>query len=333
MKKLITGFCLLVLTAGLIGCTTAKVDNENSKDSKSSEEKVTIGITQIVEHPALDSAREGFIKALSEKGFVEGENLVLDYKNAQGDINTAQTIANGFVSDKVDMIFAVATPTAQAAYNSTKDIPILITAVTDPVSSGLAKSMDKSETNVTGTSDMAPIDPQFRLIQQLVPSAKKIGVIYNTGEANSEIQVKFAEEKAKELGLELVKKGVTTTNEVAQALEALVSQIDVLYTPTDNMIASSMSLIAAKTAEKNIPIIGAESAHVEQGALATEGIDYFELGYQTGMMAVEVLQGKAPTDLPLATLKNTELIINTKVADTLGIEVPAELKESATIQE
>lgn len=319
MKKIACILLLIMMVGVFAGCTAKS-------------EGVTVGITQIVEHPALDGAREGFIEALNEKGFVEGEGLTIDYKNAQGDMATAQTIANGFVSSKVDMIFAIATPTAQAAYNATKDIPILITAVTDPVSSGLANSMEKSETNVTGTSDMAPIGKQFDLLKQLVPDAKKVGIVYNTGEANSGIQVEIAKKEADRLGLEIIEKGVTNINEVDQALGALLNEMDVLYVPTDNMIASSMALISAKTIEAGIPVIGSEGAHVEQGALATEGIDYFQLGYQTGLMAVDVMEGKKPEEISLATLENTELIINQKTAEVLGITIPDDLKEKATMK-
>ncbi|WP_105619948.1 ABC transporter substrate-binding protein [Vallitalea okinawensis] len=315
-KKISLLLSLILIVSTIVGCTSGN-------------DTYTIGVTQIVEHPALDSSREGFMQALADNGYVEGENIVVDYKNAQGDINTANTIANGFVSDSVDMIFAIATPTAQAAYNATKDIPILITAVTDPVTAGLAQSMEQSGTNVTGTSDMTPIDKQFELLVQLVPEAKKVGIVYNTGESNSEIQVAMAEEEASKLGLELVKKGVTDVNEVAQALESFVNDIDVLYVPTDNMIVSAMPLITARTLEASVPVIGSEEGQVEQGAIATEGINYYELGYQTGVMAVKVIKGEEPGNISLETLENTELVINKTSVDQLGMTIPAELVQDA----
>lgn len=315
-KKISLLLCLILILSTIVGCTS---DNDT----------YTIGVTQIVEHPALDSSREGFMQALADSGYVEGENIVVDYKNAQGDINTANTIADGFVSDGVDMIFAIATPTAQAAYNATKDIPILITAVTDPVTAGLVQSMDQSGTNVTGTSDMTPIDKQFELLAQLVPEAKKVGIVYNTGESNSEIQVAMAEEEASKLGLEIVKKGVTDVNEVAQALDSFVNDIDVLYVPTDNMIVSAMPLITAKTLEAGVPVIGSEEGQVEQGAMATEGINYYELGYQTGVMAIKVIEGEEPGNIGLETLENTELVINKTSADQLGMTIPEDLAQDA----
>lgn len=327
-------FVVLLLIISLFsGCSKSEVpaNNQDSETTISTNSIAEIGITQIVEHPALDSARQGFIDALASKGLKEGENLKIDFQNAQGDIPTAQTIAQNFANSKKDIIFAIATPTAQAAFNVTKDIPILITAVTDPVDAGLAKSLEKSETNVTGTSDAAPMEKQFELLKKLIPNAKKLGILYNTSERNSEIQVEMAKKLAGDYGLEIVSSGITSTNEVPQILDSLKSKIDVLYTPTDNLVASSMALISQKCMENNIPIIGSEKAHVEGGALATEGIDYYKLGFQTGLMAVEVLNGSKPENMPLETLKDTTLTINSDTASKLNIAIPEEIMGRAEI--
>lgn len=327
-------FVVFLLIISLFsGCNKAEVpaNNQDSEATISTNSTVEIGITQIAEHPALDSARQGFIDALASKGLKEGENLKIDFQNAQGDIPTAQTIAENFANSKKDMIFAIATPTAQAAFNATKDIPILITAVTDPVDAGLAKSLEKSETNVTGTSDAAPMDKQFELLKKLIPDAKKLGILYNTSERNSEVQVDMAKKLAGEYGLEIVSSGITSTNEVPQVLDSLKSKIDVLYIPTDNLVASSMALISQKCMESNMPIIGSEKAHVEGGALATEGIDYYKLGFQTGLMAVEVLNGSKPENMPLETLKDTTLTINSDTASKLNITIPEEIMGRAEI--
>ncbi len=313
----------IFITTFLIGCA----DSETSQKK----EIIKIGIAQIVEHPALDASRKGFIDALASKGFKDKENIEIDFQNAQGDIPTAQTIAQNFVSQKKNMILAIATPTAQAAFNATKDIPILITAVTDPAEAGLVKSLEKGDTNVTGTSDMTPIKEQFMLIKKLIPSAKKVGILYNTSETNSEIQVNKAREIAKDFDLEIMTTGVTNVNEIDQGLNDLLERVDVLYVPTDNLMASAMALVSKKSTEKNIPIIGAEKAHVDLGALATEGIDYYKLGFQTGIMAVEVLNGKDPKDMPIETLKDTELIINMQALNKLNISIPEDLKEKATL--
>lgn len=327
-KKLLS--CLLgglVLgTAILTGCSSA-----TSSSTSNSKKVLNIGISQLVEHPALDSARKGFVDALASKGFKDGEKVKIDFQNAQGDIPTAQTIASNFVSNKKDLILAIATPAAQAAYNSTKEIPILMTAVTDPVKSGLVKSVNKPDTNVTGTSDALPLDKQFELIKKIVPNCKKIGILYNTSEANSEIQVKAAKEQAAKMNLEVIATGVTSSNDIPQGLNDLISKVDVLYTPTDNLVASSMSLISSKCLEKKIPVIGAEKAHVDSGALATEGIDYYKLGFQTGLMAADILDGKKPQDMPVQTLKETKLIINEDTAKKLNIAIPDDLKAKAEI--
>lgn len=313
---------IILLVVSLVGCKSV----DTSKD-----DKIEIGITQITEHPALDLAREGFIKALKDNGFEDGNNIEIDFQSAQGDIPTSQTIAQNFVSQNKDIIFAISTPSAQSAFNSTKEIPILITAVTDPVEAGIVKSIEKTQTNVTGTSDITPVSKQFELIKMLVPNAKKVGVIYNTSEINSKIQVDMAKEEAKKVGFDIEEVGVSSVNEVAQAMDKLIQSVDVVYTPADNIVASSMSLIANKCNEKNIPIIGAEESHVKLGALATEGIDYKQLGYETGLMAVEVLNGKKPQDMSIEHIKKTTLVINEEVAEKLNIQIPNDLKSKAQL--
>ena len=314
----------LILILSLLGGCSKGVNN-----GQTSSKKVKIGISQIAEHPALDLSQKGFIEGLKSKGLKEGENFEIEVQNAQGDIANAQLIANNFVSQKKDMIFAIATPAAQAAYNATKDIPILITAVTDPVKAGIVKSMDKSETNVTGTSDAIPMDKQLALAKEILPKAKKVGVLYNTGEINSEIQLSKLKELSSKFDLEVLSVGVNNVNDVAQALDSILSKIDLLYVLTDNLAASSMPLIASKSIEKKIPVIGSEEAHVKAGALVTDGIDYFKLGFQTGQMAYEIIQGKEAKSMPIETLKETKIVINLNTAKKLGIEVPDTIVKKA----
>lgn len=327
VKKFLSLFSLLIAVSVLGGCSSAAT----SKSSNSLKDKkvIKIGITQVVEHPALDSSRKGFIDALKSKGFEDNKNIKIDFQNAQGDIPTTQTIAKKFVSDKDDLILAISTPSAQAAYNSTKEIPILITAVTDPVTSGLAKSLENSGTNVTGTSDKVPIDKQLTLIKDLLPNSKKIGILYNTSEANSEVQVKAAKEAASKFGFEIVTSGITSVNEIPQALSSLKGKIDVLFTPTDNIVASSMPLIVEQCYRNNIPIIGSEDSQVKNGALATTGIDYYKLGFQTGLMAGDIINGKKPSDLPISLLSDMQLVINTDAASKLHITIPKDLDSKA----
>lgn len=324
---------LSILMAGILtvsilsGCSKAKV--ETSNNSEGSNKVVKIGISQIIEHPALDSSRQGFIDALKSKGFEDGKNIDIDFQNAQGDMPTTQTIAQNFVSQKMDLILAVGTPSAQAAFNTTKDIPILITAVTDPVVAGLAKSLDKPETNVTGTSDDLPIGKQFELLKTLLPESKKVGILYNTSEKNSEIQVENAKAAAPDFGLEIISAGITNVNEIPQSLDSLLSQVDVIYVPTDNMVVAAIPLITSQAYEKNIPVIGSERGQVEGGALATNGIDYYKLGFQTGLVAAQVIDGKAPKDIAITKLEELQMVINTDAAKKLNINIPEDIASKA----
>ena len=291
----------------------------------------TIGVLQYMEHGALDAAYEGFIAGLAEEGYIEGENIKIDLKNAQGDLTTAQTIANQYVSDDVDMMFAIATQAVQSAYNATKDIPILMTAVTDPVKAGVVKDWNQSGTNVTGTSDLTPVAKQMELITELVPEAKTVGVIYTTSEVNSEVQVKMAEEAASNLGLQVIRVGVTTVNDIPQAVASVIDKVDAMYAPTDNLIASSMPVLWNACLDKKVPIVAGVDTMVIDGGIATEGIDYYQLGYETGLMAAQVLEGKDPSTMPINTLQNTTLIVNQKNAEAIGLSIPDSILKGAEI--
>jgi putative tryptophan/tyrosine transport system substrate-binding protein len=304
---------LMLGAAVFTGCS--KVSQANvSKD------KVKIGISQIVEFAALDDNRNGFIKALEDNGYKEGANLEIDYQNAQGDMATVQTISKQFASQNKDLIFAIATPSAQGAYNATKKIPVMISAVTDPVAAGIVKALEKPETNVSGTSDYLPADKQLDLIKMFVPKTKRIGVLYNTSEINSEVQVNQLKEYAQKNNYEVIAVGITSTNEVTQAISSLIGKIDILYVPTDNLVVSAMPIIVQKTIEKKIPVIASESGSVEVGALATQGIDYYKLGYKTGEMAVKVLKGEDVSKMPISRADETKIIVNEDSLKALSIE-------------
>lgn len=287
------------------------------------EEVTTIGVLQFIEHPALDAAKEGFVEAL-EASDVKGDVVFLE-KNAQGDMATAQMIAASFESKGVDLIYAIATPAAQAAYNATDTIPILISAVTDPQAAGLVTSNERPETNVTGTSDAAPLKEQLALLETLVPTAKRIGFLYNTGEQNATVQL---EQLKAATALEVVPMGVTSLTELEQGLEQLLTKVDVLYTPADNLVASGIHLIADRALKQGVPILGAEPAHVEAGALATVGVDYRALGRQTGAMALRILDGTPVATTPVETADAPQTVINLDTAEALGITVPDALSES-----
>ncbi|ARC86508.1 ABC transporter substrate binding family protein [Clostridium argentinense CDC 2741] len=311
-----------LILAGTIGVSllTGCSKDNNDKLSDSSKDIKTIGITQLVEHPSLDKARDGFIKALEDKGYKDGENIKIDYQNAQNDMPTTQMIANKFVSDKKDLIYSISTPSAQAAYNATKDIPILITAVTDPVAAGLVKSIDKPEGNVSGTSDYISIDKNLELIKMFIPDAKTIGVLYNTSEVNSKIQVDTLKEYASKNNYKVVEKGVSSSMEISQAMSSLVGKIDVLYVPTDNLIVSSMPIVSKIATNNKVPIISSEDGSVKSGALACQGIDYEKLGYKTGELAIKVLNGEEISNIPVTMLDETQIIVNEDTLKSLSLK-------------
>lgn len=295
--------------------------------------KYKIGISQIAEHPALDLSRKGFIEGLNSKGLVNGENIDIEIQNAQGDIATSQMIAQSFGSLKKDLIFAIGTHSAQTVYNNTKTTPIIVTAITDIVSSGIVKSKEDMNNNVAGTSDMVPISKQLKLLKTLIPKAKKLGVIYNTSELNSEVQISNMKDIAQKYDLEIVSVGINNTNELSQTLDSIVNTVDALYIPTDNLVASSMPLIYSKFSSKNKPIFGTEEAHVKSGALATDGISYYNLGFQSGVMAAEVLEGKDIKTIKVEELKDTQIVINEQVYKKLNIDIPKDILDKAVIVE
>ena len=307
MKKLLTILGLM------LGLTTLSV---------AAEKEIKVGITQIVEHPSLDAARKGVEKALKEKG----KNIKIEYQSAQGDFGTAQLIAKSYASSKKDVIIAISTPSAQAALNATKTIPIVYTAVTDGASAGLKGN------NITGTSDMSPLDKQAELIKTLLPNAKKVGFLYNPSEQNSLLLLEKFKGIAKAKGLTVVEKGVSSVNDINLAIDSLLGQIDVLYIPTDNLVYSSASLVIQKANKKNVPVIASTNDIVEKGALATESIDYEKLGYQTGERVIDVLNGKAPKDIPVETLKQTTLVINQKIAKKYNISLDNPKLKNAVIK-
>ncbi|MGM0410727.1 MAG: ABC transporter substrate-binding protein [Bacillota bacterium] len=297
--------------------------------NSNAEEKLKIGISQIVEHKALDSAREGFIAAFEEKGLIEKENIEFIKENAQGEFSTAQSIAKKFKNEKVDMVLAIATPTAQAAANEIDDIPVMITAVTDPESAGLVDSMEKPGGNVTGTSDLNPVEEQFELITKIMPDVNSVGVLYNSGEVNSEVQVEIAKDVAKELDIELKEGTVSNSSEVQLAASSLVDKVDAIYIPTDNVIASALPSVLKVTDEKGIPVFASEGAMVEEGAVATKGINYYELGKKTGNMAIKVLNGEDTAEMEVETSEDLDLIINESASKKLDLKIPEELLKNA----
>lgn len=296
--------------------------------AKEEEKSYRIGISQFAEHGSLDNCRDGFLAGLAEEGIVEGENLTVEYKNAAADMGTASQIANSFVSGKMDLICAIATPSAQASYNAAMDagIPVVFTAVTDPVEAELSAQDGTPVGEVTGTSDKLPVEAQLQMIRDILPDAKTIGIIYTTSEANSVAAIKEYEEKVGDYGFELVTKGVTAISEVGLAAEDLLTKVDCISNLTDNTVVSALATVLDKANEAKIPVFGSEIEQVKIGCLAAEGIDYVELGKTTGRMAAKVLKGEAKaSELSFKQISEAGLYINTKAAENLGITIDSEL--------
>jgi len=293
------------------------------------EEKIPkIGIIQYMEHVALDSAREGFITALKDNGYVEGKNITFDIQNAQGDQTNLSTISDRFVSNKVDLVLAIATPAAQSIAGKTSEIPILGTAITDYVTARLAQSNEAPSLNVSGTTDMNPIKEQIELLVKLVPDAKTVGVIYTSSEDNSIVQAEIAREHIEAMGLNYVEVTVSNSNDVQQATQSIVEKCDAIYIPTDNTLATAMPTVYGVTSKSKTPVICGESALVENGGLATIGINYYDLGYQTGLMALKILKGEAkPATMPIEKPDKYDFAINGTVAEEIGIKIPDDLLE------
>lgn len=320
---LMAAVCTTVIAAGCAG---------SSGSSGSGENGYTIGISQFAEHGSLDNCREGFLQGLAGEGIVEGENLTVEYQNAAADMGTAGQISDAFVSDKVDLICAIATPTAQSAFNAAMDtdIPVVYTAVTDPVAAELADEDGNPTGNITGTSDELPIKEQLEMIRQMLPDAKKVGILYTTSEANSLSALETYKELAGDYGFEIVESGISTTADISLAADDLLSQVDCITNLTDNTVVASLPTILDKANEKGVPVFGSEIEQVRIGCLAAEGLDYIALGEQTGQMAAKILKGEAEaSEMPYETITEPGFYVNMKVAENLGITVPEELADSA----
>jgi putative ABC transport system substrate-binding protein len=310
----------LVLTM-LAGCSTKKEEGQ-----------YTVGIGQFAEHASLDNCREGFIAGLAEAGYVEGENLEVLTENAQADGGTANQIATNFVSKKVDLICAIATPMAQSAFGAAKntDIPVIFTAVTDPVLAELANADKTPSGNATGTSDKLPVEKQLEMIRTILPDAKTIGILYSTSEVNSVSAIEEYKAVAADYGFEIVESGISTTADIPLAADNLLEKVDCLNNLTDNTVVSSLPIILDKAAKKNIPVFGSEVEQVKIGCLATVGLDYYDLGVQTGKMAAQVLSGeKKASEINFEIIEEASFYGNTAVATNLGVTIPDELVSTA----
>lgn len=330
MKKSIKTLLLAALAAAALSGCSSKAAPEKSSSNDST--AYTVGIGQFAEHGSLDNCREGFLQGLSEEGIVEGKNLTVLYENAQADGGTASQIINNFLSKKADLICGIATPMAQAAYSGAKktNVPVIFTAVTDPVAAALAKEDGTPVGEITGTSDKLPVEKQLEMIRKILPDAKTIGILYSTSEVNSEAAIKEYKAAAASYGFEIVEGAVSATADIPLATDSILEKVDCLNNLTDNTVVSSLPLILDKAGKKNIPVFGSEVEQVKIGCLASMGLDYVDLGKQTGIMAAKVLKGEAKaSDMNFEVIKEAAFYGNAKVAENLGISLPSELTGSA----
>lgn len=320
--KLLLTIIVLVLFVVFSGFYMSRQQNQQLKAEKE-DEALYVGLVQYADHPSLDAISKGIIDTLVENNYIDGENITLDFQNGQGDEGNLNTIANRFVSNDADLMIAIATPAALSLANASSDIPILLGAITDPENVGLIEENEAPGGNITGVSDMTPIDQQLELVTELQPDVEKLGILYSSSEDNSILQGDMAEKLAKEHDLETVTRTVSSTNEVAQVTQQLVTEVDAIWIPNDNMVASAFPSVLEVTNEEQIPVYPAVDTMVAEGGLATLGLNQYQIGVETGEMAVEVLDGDIePATEPIHFANKTDLVINFEVAEALGIEIP-----------
>ncbi|WP_312353906.1 ABC transporter substrate-binding protein [Aminipila sp.] len=326
-KRTLSVLLVMLLTAAalLTGCGNDSKSNEGTKTGLP-----TIGIVQIVEHPSLDTIRENILKQLEEKGFVDGKTVKIDYKNAQNDTNNLKTICQAFSSNNYDLIIAIATPSAQAALGETTSIPIVFSAVTDPVGAGLVDSMENPGGNITGTSDTVSAKKIMDLALQMTPDIKTLGAIYSTGEPNSVSVMKELKEYAETKGIKIVEATIMNSSEIQQAAQSLVGKVDAVFSPIDNTVATAMPTIVDVLNKAKLPYYVAADSMVADGGLATDGVNYVALGKATGTMAAKVLNGADTATIPVQVMSDTQIYINKKTAEEIGLKIPAEILEKAT---
>ncbi|HHX87496.1 MAG TPA: ABC transporter substrate-binding protein [Firmicutes bacterium] len=333
MKKRLTVVISVCLLVGLLVLFTGCVSGENNRTADGEQNQVkTIGIVQIVEHPSLNTIRECFVQQLEELGFIDGQNIRIDYQNAQNDQTNLKTICQKFAHNHYDLILAIATPSAQAAIGETRDIPVVFSACTDPLGSGLVSDMNQPGQNVTGTSDAVSAEAIMSLAMQITPHIKTIGALYNSSETNSISVINNLKEYAANNGLTVVEATVTNSSEVQQATQSLAGKVDAIFSPIDNTVASAMPVAAQVARKARLPVyVGADSM-VKDGGLATCGINYKMLGQETANMAAEILHGKPAGEIPVKVIKDYYIYVNQDTARSIGVTIPEQvLAEAAEV--
>jgi putative ABC transport system substrate-binding protein len=302
------GVSALALALGLIGPAAAA--------------DVTVAVTAIVEHPALDAVRRGVADELIHEGYQIGDNLDFEFESAQGNPATAAQIAQKFVGEAPDVIVPISTPSAQAVAAATKDIPIVFSAVTDPLGAKLVASMDKPGGNVTGMTDLSPIGAHLDLVKEITPDVAKLGVIYNPGEANSVTLLDLLKQEAPARGIELVEAAAPRSSDVQAAAQSLVGKVDAIYVPTDNTVVTALEAIVGVGVDNQLPVYAGDTDSVPRGAMAALGFNYYDVGLQTGKIVARVLAGENPGDIPVESIQTTELHVNPGAAESMGVTIP-----------
>lgn len=331
-KKFVKGIAAAAIAAMSMGMLAGC---GGGSDTQQDAEMHKVGIVQLMQHGALDQANQGLVEGLAAAGYVVGENLEIDQQNAQGDQSNLQSIAQQFLSNDVEMIMAIATPAAQVMAANTEEIPIVATAITSFEQAGLVESNETPNTNVTGTHDMTPIAEQIDLLLQIVPDAKSIGTVYTSSEKNSQVQVGILKEVCEAKGLTVVERTVSTVNDIQQATQSLVEEnVDAVWLCTDNNVASAMPQVVGVTDAAGIITVCAEESMVMSGGTITYGINFYQIGYDAGLMAAKILNGEAvPAEMPIQGPKQEDLklVINPEAVEIIGVEIPAELMEKAAL--
>ena len=323
MKKIYGLLTAVLMTATMLGgCGNASTEKADV---------INIGIIQQLQHGSLDDAREGFIDGLKEAGYVDGENIKINYQNASGEVTNCQQICEVFGDSGMDMVLAIATNAAQAAVQEFQDteVPVLFTAVTDPVDAGLVESKEAPGKNVTGTSDMPVIADQITVIKDVLPDAKNLAILYTSSESNSEIQAKEAKKAAEGLGMKVTIQTSSSSNDIAQVVASVAGSVDAIYIPSDNAFASAMSTVNSVAKDNKLPVFCAVEDMIKEGGIATTAVDYYELGKQTAAQAVRILKGEKASEIAVETQKEFALVVNETFAKSVGVEIPVAIIEKA----
>jgi putative ABC transport system substrate-binding protein len=332
MKRYINRLFIILLLVIVTIC--AMVSCDTSESSKEESRTLKIGVIQYAPHPSLDNCYEGFVQGLEEAGFKVGDNIEIDYQNAQGEMSNSDMIAKNMIASKYDLILGIATPSAMSAYSAAKDtdIPVIFSAVSDPVSAGIVKSLERPEYNITGTSDVLPLEDQMKMIRAFLPDAQKIGIVYTTSEPNSVSHLTQFKDLAPKYGFEIVEVGVTNASEVATAAVTVVSKgVDCINNFTDNNVVNNLTSLLHAAENAGIPVFGSEIEQVKNGCLASESIDYISLGIKTGEMAAAVLKGEKASEMAVQLISDSTPVYNSEVLEELGLSLPEDYAEAEDV--